>query len=182
MKKLIIGSIVGGILIFLWQSLSWTALDVHGKEYKQAPDQDGLISYLSGQLPEEGQYLVPTVNNSASKEEREKYMKDMTGKPRAVISYTKAVEMNMVTNIIRGLVACMIAAFFACWILIKQGAPGFLTTFISCVLIGVAAYLFFPYTGIIWFNTPGAMTFLIDALISWGLCGLWLGWWLNRRK
>jgi hypothetical protein len=23
---------------------------------------------------------------------------------------------------------------------------------------------------------------LIDLLVAWGLCGLWLGWWLNRRK
>ena len=29
MKKYLIGSIVGGIIIFLWQGLSWMALGIH---------------------------------------------------------------------------------------------------------------------------------------------------------
>jgi hypothetical protein len=182
MKKLLIGSLVGGILVFAWQSLSWTALDLHGNEYKKAPNQDSIISYLNSQLNEDGQYFVPRLESSASREEHEKYMENMKGKPWAVISFHKAYDMNMVSNIIRGLIVCIIAAFFVCWILMKNTNSTFGTTFVSCVLIGVAGYLFFPYTGFIWFQGPGAMTFLTDALVSWGLCGLWLGWWLNRGK
>jgi len=48
--------------------------------------------------------------------------------------------------------------------------------FFSSLLIGVVGYLFIPYSMNIWFQTPGAMTNFADALICWGLCGLWLGW------
>lgn len=182
MKKLIIGSLVGGIILFIWQSLSWTVLDIHGAEYKQAPAQDSLASYLNSALPEDGQYMVPIPDKSASMDDREKFMEQMKGKPWAVINFHKSYDIDMVGNMIRELIAGIIAAFFVCWILMKQMSPGFLTTFISCILIGVAAYLFFPYTGFVWFQNPGAMTFLIDALAAWALCGLWLGWWLNRGK
>lgn len=182
MKKLLIGSLVGGILVFVWQSLSWTVLDLHGNEYKKSPNEQAILSNLSSQLNEDGQYFIPAPSKSASAEERKQFDKDMQGKPWAVINYHKAWDTDMVTNIIRGLIASIIAVFFVCWILMKDVNSRFLTTFISCVLIGVAAYLFFPYTGFIWFKAPGATTFFIDALVSWGLCGLWLGWWLNRGK
>jgi hypothetical protein len=178
MKKLIIGGLVGGILVFLWQTLSWTMLNLHGPEYKQATNQDAVINSLS-QL-EEGQYMVPRANENASKQEMEDFQKNMEGKPWAVVSYHKAFTSDMVMNVVRGLLVAIIAALFVCWVLMKQTST-FGTTFISSILIGVAGYLYIPYSGHIWFQTPGATTHLIDALLSWGLCGLWLGWWLNRK-
>jgi predicted cobalt transporter CbtA len=47
MKKLIIGGLVGGILLFLWQTLSWTVLNLHAKEYQQAPAQDSVLNFLN---------------------------------------------------------------------------------------------------------------------------------------
>lgn len=182
MKKLLIGSLVGGILVFVWQSLSWTVLDLHGNEYKKSPNEQAILNTLSSQLTEDGQYMLPIPEKSASADERQKFMEEMQGKPYAIINYQKAWETDMVGNILRGLIASIIAAFFVCWIMMKDVNSRFLTTFINCILVGVAAYLFFPYTGMIWFKTPGATTFFIDALVSWGLCGLWLGWWLNRGK
>ena len=182
MKKLIIGGLVGGILVFLWQTLSWTVLDLHGKEYQQAPAQDSVLSFLNSQFSETGQYYLPHAKEGASSKEKQQMQEEMQGKPWAVVSFHKAYDMNMVTNIIRGLLAAIISAFFVCWILIKQTNTSFLTTFISSLLIGLVGYLFIPYAMNIWFQAPGVVTNFVDVLISWGLCGLWLGWWLNRKK
>ena len=116
MKKLIIGGLVGGILLFLWQTLSWTVLDLHGKEYQQAPAQDSVLNFLNSQFSETGQYYLPHGKEGASTEEMQQMQKDMQGKPWAVVSYHKAYDMNMVTNIIRGLLVAIISAFFVCWI------------------------------------------------------------------
>jgi hypothetical protein len=182
MKKLLIGALVGGILIFLWQTLSWTILNLHANEYQQAPGQDSLtMNSLNSIFSETGQYYIPHAKEGATTKEMEEMQKNMQGKPWAVVSYHKAYEMNMVINIIRGLLVAIISAFFVCWILVKQTNSSFATTFFSSLLIGVVGYLFIPYSMNIWFQTPGAITNLADALISWGLCGLWLGWWLNRK-
>ena len=182
MKKLIIGGIVGGILLFLWQTLSWTVLNLHAKEYLQAPGQDSLtMNSLNSIFSETGQYYIPHAKEGASTEEMQQMEKDMQGKPWAVVSYHKAYNMNMVTNIIRALLVAIISAFFACWILIKQTNTSFLTTFLSSLLIGIIGYLFIPYSMNIWFEAPGAATNFVDVLVAWGLCGLWFGWWLNRK-
>lgn len=181
MKKLVIGAIVGGILVFLWQTLSWTALMLHSKEYQKTPAQDTVLTFLNNHFSETGQYYLPAVDENASSEVRQKAMEDMQGKPWAVVSYHKAFSMNMVTNIIRGLLVDIIAVFFVCWILAANTSPSFGRIFISTVLIGVVGYLFIPYSMHIWYLTPGAMTNLIDTLLSWGLCGIWLGWWMKRK-
>lgn len=181
MKKLIIGAIAGGILIFIWQTLSWSILNLHAKEYRKAANQEGIIAYLSSQFTDDGQYLIPAVDENTPAAERKKLITDMQGKPWAVVSYHKAYDINMVGNIIRGLIVSMVAALFACWVLMKNTLSSFGTTFIGCILIGLTGYLFIPYAGHIWFQNPGATTHLLDTIISWGLCGLWLGWWLNRK-
>lgn len=181
MKKLLIGALVGGLLVFAWQTLSWTVFKMHDKEYRQAKNQDSIISYLNSQFTEDGQYMIPRESETASAKEMEDFQKGMQGKPWAVVSYHKAYNTDMVMNIIRGLIVAIITVFFVCWVLMKQSPSSFSTTFISCLLIGLAGYLFIPYSGYIWFQTPGAMTHMIDALASWGLCGIWLGWWLNKK-
>lgn len=180
MKKLLIGALVGGILVFAWQTLSWTVLNLHAKEYKKVANQDSVMNYLSSQFSEDGQYSLPREKENATAKEMEDFQKSMQGKAWAIVSYHKAYNTDMMMNIIRGLLVAIISAFFVCWILMKQKtSPG--NTFISSLLIGVVGYLFIPYSGYIWYQTPGATTNLIDAIVSWGACGIWLGWWLNRK-
>lgn len=181
MKKLLIGAIVGGILVFGWQTASWTALQLHEKEMQQAKNQDSIINYLSNQFSEDGQYVIPRANENASGQEMEDFQKTMTGKPWALVTFHKEYKSDMVMSGVRGLLSAIIAVFFVCWVLGKQGTASFGTTFMSCLFIGLAGYLYIPYAGHIWMQAPGAMKNLVDVLVSWGLCGLWLGWWLNRK-
>jgi len=181
MKKLLIGAIVGGILVFFWQTLSWTILHLHDDEYRQANGQEEVISYLSSKFSGDGQYMIPRAKDGASREEMEAMEKSMQGKPWAVVSYHQSYGSNMTQNIIRGLLVSIFAALFVCWVLMKQTRSSFGTTFISAVLIGVSGYLFIPYSQHIWFQNPGATTNMVDTLVAWGLCGIWLGWWLNRK-
>ena len=181
MKKLLIGALVGGLIIFGWQTASWTFLKLHSSEFMQAKDQDGIINFLSTQFSEDGQYMIPRANDNASSKEMEDFQKNLTGKPWATVSYHKASDADMIMNMVRGILSAMIAAFFACWILMKQNSGSSLTTFLSCLFIGIAGYLYIPYAGHTWMQTPGAMQNLLDVIVSWGVCGIWLGWWLNRK-
>ena len=182
MKKLLIGAFVGSLIVFGWQTISWTIMKSHDGEYKQAPNQDALISSLSSQLPDDGQYYIPRANPNASQKEMEEFAKRMTDekKPWAVVTYHKEYKMDMMMNIIRGFLSTLISLLLVCWVLIKQNST-FGSTFMSTLFIGLAGYLFIPYSGNIWFQTPGAITNFIDVLVAWGVCVIWLGWWLNRK-
>jgi hypothetical protein len=60
MKKWLIGSFIGAILVFLWQFLSWTILQIHGGEAKYTPAQTEIMNSLAASLKEDGMYMLPT--------------------------------------------------------------------------------------------------------------------------
>jgi len=181
MKKLIVGALVGGILIFLWQFLSWTALNLHGSMATYTPKQDSVMQYLNSQFSEDGFYMMPGHKANCTREEMEKLVKEMDGKPWVQLYYHKAMNMSMTSNMVRGLFTNIVMVALLCWLLLKINAPGFSTIFIGSLVVGFIAYLNIAYTYHIWYQTADITGHLIDALASWGLCGLWLGWWLRRK-
>ncbi|MBC7848325.1 MAG: hypothetical protein H7Y31_01250 [Chitinophagaceae bacterium] len=181
MKKLVIGAIVGGILVFLWQTLSWTVLQVHAKEYQKAPNEAAILQTLGENFAGDGQYRIPNLEPTASSADSEKFMADNAGKPWAVVSYHKSYDADMITNVLKAFAADLIAVLFVCYILVTNPNRSFWGIFISTVLIGIAGFLYIPYANHVWWEYPGTLTNLMDVLISWGLCGLWLGWWLRRK-
>ena len=77
MKKLLIGAVVGGILLFIWQFLSWTVLDLHYNAYQYTDKQDAIMSSLNSLIDKDGQYMVPSLPRDATREQHEEAMKTM---------------------------------------------------------------------------------------------------------
>ncbi|HXB92496.1 MAG TPA: hypothetical protein VNU72_09410 [Puia sp.] len=181
MKKLVIGSLVGGILIFIWQTLSWAMLNLHHASQEYTPKQDSIMSYLSSQFSEDGAYLMPIAPPGATREEVEKCMDQHKGKPWAQIQYHKSMDVSMGGNIARGLVMDIIMVALFCWIVMKITPGSFGNIFMASLLTGVIVFINSPYTIHIWYPKADIMIHLADALVSWALCGIWLGWYLKPK-
>ncbi|MBL7738097.1 MAG: hypothetical protein JNK14_02675 [Chitinophagaceae bacterium] len=183
MKKWLIGSLVGAILVFLWHFLSWTTLGVHDAEAKYTPAQDSIISYLSSIIKEEGVYMLPTVPPGSSMDAGEALGKKMDGKPWATIMYKNAYNHDMIRPMIRSFLVDLFLVFTLIYILTRGGTPRSIRVVAGSVATGLFCFLAGPYTAHIWFQVPmEAITgHLIDSLVAWGLVGIWLGWWLNRK-
>ncbi|NND31962.1 MAG: hypothetical protein HKN76_05175, partial [Saprospiraceae bacterium] len=54
------------------------------------------------------------------------------------------------------------------------------TSIIASLAVGIIGYLTINYLNSIWYET-GSWPELIDTLAQWGLVGVWLGWYLNRK-
>lgn len=52
----------------------------------------------------------------------------------------------------------------------------------ASLITGLIVFFNAPYMMNIWYKTFDIMAHLADAIISWGLCGLWLGWYLSRKQ
>ncbi|HEX6916132.1 MAG TPA: hypothetical protein VF145_12875 [Chitinophagaceae bacterium] len=184
MKRTIIGAIVGGLLIFIWQSLSWTILDCHRPANKYTPNEAAILQALAANLPEEGGYMVPGMPEHATKEERQKIMEQANGKPWASIQYHTSNQGDtaaMIMNMVRLFLSNVIMVWLLMWIFNRLKLPSFGTIFAGSVFVGLITFINQPYTGHIWFDFFDIWAYLIDALVSWALCGLWLGYLYNRK-
>jgi hypothetical protein len=180
MKKIIIGALVGGLIIFIWQTLSWAMLNLHHANQEYTPKQDSIMSYLNSQFSEDGSYLMPNYPRTETREEVEKQMDVNKGKPWAEIQYHKSLNVSMGGNIGRGLIVDIIMVALACWIFIRLPSS-FGTIFIASLLTGIIVFMNSPYTIHIWYQKADIMVHFWDAVISWGACGIWLGWWLKKK-
>ena len=185
MKNILIGSFVGAIILFGWQAISWTATGIHDDAYKYLPNQDAVMQSLSSQLPGDGQYMVPRSKPGVSSEEEMKYNEEMMGKPLAIITYQASYHHSMVTAMVRGFLISFVCVLLVCLVLRRFDLAyrNFLSVFTSVLTFGVVCFLYVWYNQHNWFQTPWDVLWgeMIDCLVSWGLCGLWLGWLYSRK-
>ena len=179
MTKRIIATLVAAILIFLWQFLSWSILNVHGSEMQYTDKQDAVLQVLSQNL-KEGTYYLPNLPPGSTSEQQAAYMESATGKPWAQVTYHEAMSSNMGMSMFRGFLIDFLAAFLLIWMLGKMANPSFQTILLSSLAVGIIGYLTIPYLNTIWFETS-SLAYLVDAVAQWGLVGVWLGWYLNRK-
>jgi len=179
MKKQLIATMVGGILLFLWQFLSWTLLNVHGAEFTYSPNQDKIMEVLTQNL-EEGQYMMPMPAPNSTPEQQQAFMEVNAGKPWATLAYHKSMSTNMGMNMFRAFLVDLLAVFLLVWLLGQRATLQMGSAVLSSLAVGGIGYLTIPYLNTIWFETS-SIGYLIDTFVQWGLVGVWLGWWLTKK-
>lgn len=183
MKKIIIGSLVGAILLFAWQSLSWMILGLHDNALKYTPTQDSLMTAISSNLKEEGQYMMPSVPATATQKDMEECIAKNDGKPWAIVTYHKTRNMDMMIPIIRGFLICLVCLWICCLAIGRLANKSFTSVFTTALSFGIMCFLFVWYMGHNWMDTGWDVLKgeLIDDVVGWSLAGVWLGWWYGGK-
>lgn len=180
MKRNLIGAIVGGIIIFIWQFLSFGLINFHRPAQDYTDKEEAIMSFLNSQGLKEGGYVLPNMPEGTTMEEAEKKMAAMEGKPWAILEYHNAHENDMVINMVRGFLVNIVIVFLFIWILNKMNMLTSSNIITAAIFTGLITFLNQPYTGHIWYKTFDIWASFLDAVVSWGLTGLWLAWWLRR--
>lgn len=180
--KIFTGALVGGIIVFIWQFLVWTILNIHKPAQSYTPNQDKILSALSENLTDEGGYLLPSVPEGTSMDEEQKQMEAAMGKPWAIISYHKSQDANMVKNIALELLSDIVIVYLFCFIISGITRDSFGKVFLAALFTGLIIFLNSAYTFNIWFKTFDLSASFVEYMVQWLLVGIWLGWWLNRKK
>jgi hypothetical protein len=184
MKKLLIGSLVGAILLFGWQAVSWTAIGVHDNSYKYISNQDSVMTFLVKNLASDGEYLVPRADPQLSKEERMKQEETLMSKPWALIHFHQTGETDMTKTLLKGFAGSFICVLLVCLVIRKFDLPykTFFSLFTAVLTFGVISFLFVWYNQHNWFQTSWNFLWgeMVDDFVGWGLVGAWLGWYYKK--
>ncbi len=181
MKKQIIGALVGGLLIFFWQTLSHVAFNLHEPVQRYTANQDSVLSYLNSHIKEPGGYILPRMADNQSMDELEGFTKSMAGKPWARVIVYKSYDSNMTDKMLRGLVVDIFIVFLFIWMIGKLRLPSKGTILVMAIFIGLISFSNTVYTEHVWYPVFDVRAQLIDAVLGWGIVGLWLAYWMNRR-
>lgn len=183
MKKYFVPSLVGGIIIFLCQTLSWTVLNLHLPAQGYTPKQDTITHFLQQQLEKPGGYLIPSAPMGTSMDEQMKLAKNWEGQPQIMIQYHEGFSMSgskMGMNMVRSLVSSILMVLLFCWIIQQFTTRSFFTYWVAALAMGLIVYIQIPYSTFIWYKIFDNRAFLIDCMGGWAACGAFVGWWYTR--
>jgi len=164
MMKNLIAALAGGVILFVWGSISWTMLPWRDATVETFPDENLVMRSLVENAPATGLYYIPADDAD--------YAVDT---PTAFINIKKeGFGVGMGEMMIKGLILNILMALLVVCLLrttsnldYKQRL-GFVT--MTGLLIGIAANG--PYWN--WFGFPDYYTFIqtVDTVIMWFLAGL----------
>lgn len=182
MKKTLIGGIVGGLIIFIWQAMSHMAFNLHEPNQKYSAGQDSVLAAIKMHIKEPGGYILPRMKDALSMEQMEAFTKSLEGKPWAMVRFYQAYEIDMGSNMARGLIVNILLAILLIWVIrnLKNPSKGLILKL--SLVVGFIAFMNISYTEHIWYPVFDLRAQLIDAFVSWGLCGVWLGYWMTKRS
>lgn len=183
MNKFLVGALVGSIILFGWQTISWTGAGIHDETFSYAPAQDSIINYLNQNLRVPGQYRIPNEVPGTPEDQKERFWKNMEGRPWAIVTYHDYYKYDMLTPALRGYLISLACVLILCWNIIQFNRIKFWRIFLTALGYGMVSFLFISFNGHNWFGTPWSVMRgeLIDAIVGWGCCGAWLGLWYKKK-
>ncbi|MEO8168063.1 MAG: hypothetical protein ABI623_07445 [bacterium] len=187
MKTMIIGAVVAAIIVFAYQSLSWTVLPTHKHSLKYTPESEKILAVLSETLPQDGMYAVPHYDpDNTTQEQAQELYKSWEGKPWAFISYHKKATVDIAPQMICGFLLDLVAALMVVWVLwaAREKFTGFGSRFMVVLAFAIFTVFQSSLMGANWMQTPSHYFSgeIIDALVGWALGGMWLAWWVGRNQ
>lgn len=178
MKKLIIGALVAGLILFIWQFLSYGLLDLHYSQMSYTPAQEEIIKVLQDEGVKDGEYYMIRAPKDQP-EIQNQLMEERVGQPWAMVQYHSNLQHTFGMNMFRAIIIDILIGLILCWILMNFSQLNMRTSILTCVGIGIIGYLAINYLDSIWFQT-NSLPDLIDGIVPWLVLGTWFGWWLNR--
>lgn len=167
MKRKLLFSCIGAIIIFTWQFLSYAMPNFHKSASAYTPAQDSILQMLEKQGLGEGMYLLGQPDPSLSQAEQQRSMTAMAGKPWAVINYHKVNSISMAMPMIRGLLVCFVISFLLFWLFLQQKDPTLVNRLYLALAVGMIGFFFVPYANFIWYKAPDIFAHFADAIVPW---------------
>lgn len=171
MKRKLLFSLIGAIIIFVWQFLSYAMPNIHKSAMQYTPAQDKMLQSLKDSGITEGMYVLGQPDPSMNSEQQAAAMKDYDAKPWAVVNYHEKNSMSMAMPMIRGFLVCFVIAFLLFFIFLQQKNPTLQNRILVALSVGLIGFFFEPYTNFIWFKAPDIFAHFADAIIPWLILG-----------
>lgn len=179
-KSLVLGSILGGLVAFVWSSVSWEILGWHEKSMIAFQNEDDVSSMIASHTLKDGTYILPAMPSTEGMlpEQKKKTMAAAIEKMKQGPIMLAAVRRGGFASSSRAfaiqLLGLMAAAFLLTWLLLQTSGMSYMRRVAFLAIAGLAASVIVDLPNWNWWGFSGAHTAvnLADATITWLLAGL----------
>jgi hypothetical protein len=165
MKRIAIAAIVGGIVIFVWSSISYMLLPIGEMGFSTLPDEAAVLQALKSSVPQSGLYIFPTPTDPSASN---------PAGPSGILVFHPEGGMDMSpgrlgNELLSNVLAAAVAAFIASLLAAAYGKR-----VLAITLLGLFGWLSLIVSYWIWYGFPAAYILGegINEVVGWFLAGL----------
>lgn len=183
LKKILIGGIGGGIIMFCWLGLAWSTW--HLTQFRQIPDDRALMGEIALRDMDSGIYYYPPLPSKSDPEAVKAHEEAFQAGP--VISFMAFQKKggSMTVTMVKGFILTLLSACMVSWLLAlaAPALPGYFQRVAFCSVLGLVVAFSGPLTFGNFFWLPQLHQFmeLLDQLLGWTLVGLLLAFVCRAR-
>ncbi|HEY2290257.1 MAG TPA: hypothetical protein VGM86_06085 [Thermoanaerobaculia bacterium] len=174
MRKILIGSLLAAIAVFIWGFLYWNVFPLKNNVFTPVPDERGLAQELGRYLSSSGAYAIPDPRSSP---DPKGFVGNLENGPIAEILYQKegspAVSGGrLLAGLIHMFLSALLMALLLNLALPQLRSYGSRVTFV--LLAGLAGAFFAHLGNPIWFHQPWSYHIFktVYDVTCWALAGL----------
>jgi len=184
MKKIIIGTIVGTVIFFLYQSAMWMG-GFHNNLSIYSSVQDSVLKQMNDLHFTEGVYFIPSADPAAKdyQKEMQEKMKTSVGKPWAMVFYHSSMKDVETPYILMGLLYTFISILIAVTVLYYAKFGSFTARFLAVMAFGLFTIFQSVLSDMNWWNYPWNFIkpHVVDLTFGWALCAVWLAFYVKNK-
>jgi hypothetical protein len=179
LKSLVLGTILGGLVAFVWSSISWEVLGWHEKPFHRFQNEDEVSAIIASHATGPGVYLLPSGLSQAGLkgEEKKAAQAALMAKMQKGPILFGAVRTDGFGSYARGLLAqvlsLMAAAFLLTWLVLQTSGLSYGRRVVFLGVVGLAASVIVDLPNWNWWGFSGSFTFvnLVDCTLTWLIAG-----------
>jgi lipoprotein signal peptidase len=180
MKALVLGTILGGLVAFVWSSVSWEVIGWHEKTMVKFQNEDEVSAVIASHAPVDGTYLLPAgpstdgMTPDQKKATQAATMEKMQKGPIMFATVRRGGFGSFSRGLIIQLLSLMAAAFLLTWLLLQTSGLSYARSVAFLAIVGLSASVIVDLPNWNWWGFSGAYTAvnLADSTITWLLAGL----------
>ena len=176
MKRKLISVILGGLILFTWNAVSWMALPFHANSLKSIPDAALDTQELQSYMPEDGVYHYPGLAGEANNKSLAEIEDQLKKGPRIslMVYKTGATKLFDPNTFLLNLFFNLLSVGILLLIIDRLAEKSFRNIFTSLLLIGLLIGLMSDFPQMNWYMFPVSYTLInvFDHIMALGFLAL----------
>ncbi|MCB2212709.1 hypothetical protein KQI52_11400 [bacterium] len=186
MKQVLLGTLVGGVIFFIFLSISWTVLPFHTMAFTPLEDSKPIAEAMQANNLETGLYTVPSMTEYEANSEE--FIERHKAGPVVpfLVYYAEGLEMMSAMMYVKGIIMALLAAGIVSVMMKLAGRRlrRYPLRVLVATAMGVFAAVIGPLTLGNWMMFPAGYVWaeVFDQVIGWTFAGAGIAAFVKPRS
>ena len=166
MKKVMLSTVLGALMLFIWSGISWMVLDWHNQTIHNFTNDQAVASAIQANAPQSGIYFMPNMMHPEATANTE---------PQVFAAVKlEGMSNSMVKPLVYEFVLQLVLVLLVSSLLMQTANLNYVRRYLFILTFAIATALWanVPYYSWFGFDSEYTLVMMADALIGWALAGL----------